>query len=274
MLGKLLKYEFKSTARTFFPLYLVLLGFALLSRFSLAGMEDIRMSQNEFLSVFFVIAIFGYVLVIFSVVMITFLVIVQRFYKNMTGDEGYLMHTLPVSTHKLIQAKIISGAVWEFATIFMIFLSLFVLLFQPWFLKDLGEMMQQISFAFGELAAQMGSMRLVLFALEFLLLTVVGTVGSILMIYAAIAIGHTFKTHRILGGVVAYMGLNMISQVVSGIVGVVVALPNANMIYPSMEGVMDMMNGAMGLGIILTAGFAVTWYFVTHYVLTSQLNLE
>ena len=37
MLGKLLKYEFKATARMYFPLYLAVLLLALLGRLSIGG---------------------------------------------------------------------------------------------------------------------------------------------------------------------------------------------------------------------------------------------
>ena len=40
MLSKLLKYEFKSTARIFIPLYVVLLVFSLVGRLSLSRMMD------------------------------------------------------------------------------------------------------------------------------------------------------------------------------------------------------------------------------------------
>ena len=37
MLGKLLKYEFRATVRLYLPLYLVVLVFGLLGRFSILG---------------------------------------------------------------------------------------------------------------------------------------------------------------------------------------------------------------------------------------------
>lgn len=280
MLGKLLKYEMKATARTFLPMYAILLVFSLLGRFSVAGMSDFRMQGNEFLNMVFVLVLVGYMMLMLSTMIITFIVIVQRFYKNLTGEEGYLMHTLPVSTHSLVLSKVIAGSIWQAASGLMIFLSLFVLLFQPWFLKDLAEALMSIGPWWAEFVAAVGAGRVTLLAVEMLASILLGAVSSTLMIYAAIAIGHTFKNHRLLGSAVAYIGLMMICQMVSGFVGVAVSFPFVNETYNmhNMAGLttlmMDFMNSTIGLALLMSVAFSAAWYFITHYILSSQLNLE
>ena len=53
--------------------------------------------------------------------------IVQRFYGNLLGREGYLMHTLPVTEAQLVGAKLISGTVWSVCSIFAAGLSFGIL---------------------------------------------------------------------------------------------------------------------------------------------------
>ena len=54
-----------------------------------------------------VISMVGYVVLIISISAITLIIMVQRFYKNLLGDEGYLMFTLPVKTWQNVLNKLI-----------------------------------------------------------------------------------------------------------------------------------------------------------------------
>lgn len=275
MLGKLIKYEFKSTWRTFAAVYSLLFAFALLTRFSLAGMDGPMFRDNKYMQVLFGIIVFAYVMIIFSALILTFVVIVQRFYKNLTGDEGYLMHTLPVSTHSLIQAKVVTAFVWETASVFAVILSLFALFFQPSFISAFADFMRELGELLRMGVDEIGVLRVILDISAMILLGVVSVVCGTLTIYASISIGHTFKKHRIFGAVAAYLALSMIAQTISGFVtaGVGMAVGNVSMPLSSIA-VNNMFFGIFGFLLILNIGFACAWYFVTSHVLSSQLNLE
>ncbi len=103
MLGKLMKYEFKATARLFIPMYLILL---VLSSVNWVLLELSGYSTNFTLfpagstlqNIFEMLAgttTMIYVLAIFAVLFLTFIIFVYRFYKNLLGGR-YLMMTLPV----------------------------------------------------------------------------------------------------------------------------------------------------------------------------------
>ena len=101
MLGKLMKHEFRATARRMLPLFLVVVLLSCFLRISTAVIDHSTRSLptilhmlNALLWVLFVLLLIG--CVVFAVV-----VMVNRFYKNLLTDEGYLMFTLPVSIHKL-----------------------------------------------------------------------------------------------------------------------------------------------------------------------------
>ncbi|MEG0542142.1 MAG: hypothetical protein RR528_07415, partial [Angelakisella sp.] len=216
MLGKLIKYELKSTARAFLPIYAVLLFFSILGNFSISGMMENMSSGSPLLELLSGLVIMGYVMAIFSVLIVTFVVILQRFYKNLTGDEGYLMHTLPVSAHSLIQSKLIASFIWEAATVLMVVLSVFILLFQPDFFRALPEFFAELNQVLRIAFTEVG-FGLILNILLFIAAMVIASISGTLLIYAAISIGHTFKKHRILGAVGAYMGLTMICQLIVGV---------------------------------------------------------
>ncbi|MEG2407137.1 MAG: ABC-2 transporter permease, partial [Clostridiales bacterium] len=102
MLGKLLKYELKSTARTFIPLYAAILVVAIVNGFTV-GTEMFEIQGIATL-------ILGGLMV--ALFVITIVVIIQRFKKNLLEDEGYLMFTLPVSPKMLVLSKYIVSLIW------------------------------------------------------------------------------------------------------------------------------------------------------------------
>lgn len=97
MLGKLLKYEFKASARLFLLLYGALLLVTIINSV-LLRIGDNLSEANWVYSLAQGIVMFSYIMLILAVAITTIVVIIMRFYKNLMGDEGYLMFTLPVST--------------------------------------------------------------------------------------------------------------------------------------------------------------------------------
>ena len=84
MLTKLLKHEFRATARIMGPLYLVLLAVALGFNFSARLMD----SGNFVLNMLAALVVMAYVVAITAVFIVAFILMLQRFYKNLLGDEG------------------------------------------------------------------------------------------------------------------------------------------------------------------------------------------
>ena len=103
MLGKLLKYEIKATARWFLPIYIIIFLFAFINRLinpfqKVGDTYTATVEGLNFLNFMRGISIFVYFALIVAVIAMTFIIIIQRFYKNLLGDEGYIMFTLPVKT--------------------------------------------------------------------------------------------------------------------------------------------------------------------------------
>ena len=124
MLKKLLKHEFRATARTYGGLYLALLAVSVLFGASIRGWNgtnsDVYSTAVDLLSL-------AYTAVLIGTAVVTVMTIVRRFYSNLLGREGYLMHTLPVTEAQLVGAKLISGTVWSVCSIFAAGLSFGIL---------------------------------------------------------------------------------------------------------------------------------------------------
>ena len=109
MLGKLLKYELKSTSRLMGVLYLAVLIVAAIVGFLARG-TIWQATQGNAIAV--VVSGLIYTLLIMTLMIVTVVMILQRFYKNLLKGEGYLMHTLPVPTWMLVASKTISSLIW------------------------------------------------------------------------------------------------------------------------------------------------------------------
>ena len=129
MLGKLIKYEFKATGRILLPLYGALLVFALINRllFRSSLDETINNTFGAIGGIANILSVFAYGCTMAAVFVVTFFVIVQRFYKNILGDEGYLMNTLPVKPYLNIINKILTSAIWTIVSCFVAFMSIILL---------------------------------------------------------------------------------------------------------------------------------------------------
>lgn len=105
MLRKLLKHEFRATARVMIPLYLITVLLAVLTRATALWAEMVTfdgMLGRNFLALLSGIIIFGFVLALIATFVVAVILAILRFRSNLMADEGYVMFTLPVSTHTLV----------------------------------------------------------------------------------------------------------------------------------------------------------------------------
>lgn len=198
MLFKLLKYDFRAMWKSFAPIWGAALALALVNRLTLfQGLlgRDIITNSNLLLFVFFAVIIAMFVLSI--------LFVVQRFSKGLLGNEGYLMHTLPVRPWELVASKLICGTVTWILSGIVACMSPFIMaplrlqwteIFQYSLWKDI----------FIGITKHPDVPVLIL---EFCLMVLSVIVQTIAAIYLAISISHLFPRFRRLAGGVAFIGL-------------------------------------------------------------------
>ena len=177
MLFKLLKYDFRAMWKQFSLVWGAALILALVNRFTMGGGAPLAAEQLSALMAL----TFGAVLVAMFVLAIIF--VVQRFSKGLLGDEGYLMHTLPVRPWQLVLSKLICGTVTWMGCGVVALLS--PVLMVPFHLPDLLQ--------FPWLDALRGLMKhpdvLALMA-EFCLVILSFIVLLIAVMYLSMAVGH------------------------------------------------------------------------------------
>ena len=254
---KLLKYEWKACARTCLPLYGVELLVAFINRLLysdigsklLYGIPSIVMTML-------------YAAIMVALFVVTAVVLVQRFYKNLLGSEGYLMFTLPVSVSQHILSKAIIAVAMCFLSCLVAFLSILLL----------SHGINPAAFSFFDLAA-------VPYVLEGLLWLVLCAFAAVLFIYLCIALGHLAKKHRLLMAFVWYFVLSTAVQ----IIGMLVLMAGGNAITESMAHSIVLFWKSMGSGAVhfvvlmlclVSAAAAAVCFAGTRYILTHKLNLE
>lgn len=279
MLRKLMKYELKATARVMLPVYLALLVMTVVAKFFfwMVNYGTNAMSLNRWVSAGMGISMGLYVMVITAAIVMTFVIIVQRFYKNLFTDEGYLMNTLPVTNHQHILSKLLIASFWSIVCGIVITLSIIILvtndinLFD--FFRGVGNVLSQMtaSETFHAWVA----------IIEFILLLLVSFVSSVLMIYVAIALGQLFNDHKILASFGIYIAITVALQIIGVILMLIVTSVYTSSgfdldawMMASEANAMLTIHGSMWLMILSNVVLGGAFYGVTAGIMKNKLNLE
>ncbi|MDW2799490.1 hypothetical protein RZO55_18105 [Clostridium boliviensis] len=266
MLGKLIRHELKATARYFLPLFLIAIALTPITRFTLwIG------NYPPILQFIPTVIVFLYVATLIIVASASILLIIHRFYKSMVTDEGYLMHTLPVSTESHIISKLTVASIWTVSSWLVIFISIFGMFYT----SDLFSVLtDKLSYAWFYINTTMNSSLLVLFIIEFLFMFLFGIFTSPLIYYAAIALGQVISKNKILGAIIGYF----IIQIASQIIGVIVMVPlgvYGDKLNESANSILAFFANFFFPIMILFAVFMQLLLFgITDYIFKKKLNLE
>ena len=257
MLGKLLKHEWKATARKYGLFYLILAAVTLFT----AAIHAIP-TDNVFFVMGEISLIVVYIISLFGVVFCSTGMAVVRFYKNMVSDEGYLTFTLPAKVEQLVISKFLVAVVWQLITVVLCILSLFCVFAVGHI--EMGVFFEEFTAVLKEFDG--------LFPV-FVVLMVVGIMYQILIYYLSIAIGQLFGTYKILASVLTYCVLGFVLEMVIGFVllgvfGLTGMLQMGDAMSVS-EGMTGLYLVSAGVSVIIGA----VSYFVTCYLLKKKLNL-
>lgn len=275
MLGKLLKHEFRATGRVMLPVLGVLVFVALLFNLSVRFYSG---SSSLLLNILFGLVVFSFIAGIIAAEIIALVLMINRFYKNLLGEEGYLMHTLPANVHELVWSKIIVSFVWFLVTNLLIIL---IGAGSALFLSgtDLAEVFRAFP-AWSEIWAELRAYEvyprhLVVLGLEYLLLILLGGVATCLHFYAAMALGHTVANHKGLFSVLFFIGISMFFSILSSMLGassvdgIERLFENADTAVGAIRSVQAVLGGVAGWELLQTA----ILYVATVLGLKRWLNL-
>lgn len=283
MLGKLLKYELKATSRVFLLLYPAIILLAFVNK--IMG-SILKHSSSNF--ALLPQGIFGmlYFILIVAVCVVTLVLIIQRFYKNLVGSEGYLMFTIPVSSTSLILSKLITAIIWAVASVSTIIASIFILVYYDGIFADISNGMSVVIQALNEY--DMPAAGIIAYAVAFM---VISLLFSILTVYTSISIGQLSTKNKLLTSIGAFFGISVLNQVLGTIVMIITVriLSLSESVVQTVEsssagtpeemltigkviyGMVASMSIAM---LVYISVMTVAMFFVSRYLLSKKLNLE
>lgn len=280
MLKKLLKYDWKSVSVLLLILHGVLLAYTLIGRIGIAfGLskygDTLTGSVAEAYGLVSGIYVLLYVFFILAITVTTYVFLAVRFHKNLFSDEGYLTHTLPVSPAKIMWSKILVSWAWividaAFVVASMLMLLLFKQTFEP-FQYAVSEFFSVLSGAYGTQNQ--------IFVILLILTVLVQIFGCYTMLVLfSMCLGSLFKTHKILGAVVSFFGINIMLSIVSTII--MFAVPgwsstgSVSVTSAANGGFIGGENSIFLFTFIWNLVLAVLFFLGSRYILSRKLNLE
>lgn len=274
MLGKLLKHEWKSVWKIPAILLGVLLGVSVF-----AGSTFFAPVWNSELNGLGILAMLVWMMYYFAIIGVSIgvtLYLAIHFYKTMFTDEGYLTHTLPVTSHALLISKILPMMAWQMLATVAILVS--VAIFGNMAILALnsdGLTFREIYGQIFEVLAEegfFGNMSLIGFITSMLCAFLAGIVSGAMMIVGSVSIGQMVGKHKVLGSIGAYFAINTVVQIISSIVFVPVVVFKVSNEMP--ESVFDVLTpcyfGMSVLAILVSVGL----YFLSEYLIRRKLNLD
>lgn len=270
MLTKLIKYELKATGRKLLPLYAALILFSLLNKiFAVGNLFCSSATNNAFQGIILFISVFVYICILVAVFVVTFFVTIQRFYKNLLGDEGYLMHTLPINPRTNIICKLVTSIIWNIISGFVVIISIFILIYESNLITELfTKVFPQMILV---LKSHGFSFSIITF--EFIIFFLLNSCNYITKIYASISIGHLFNSKKILLSFLAFIGLNISEKIIIYIFELITDFSlNLDSILQLDKS--EVIIASLLVPSAINALFFAAYFFITNYILKNKLNLE
>ena len=271
MFGKLLKYDFRSMLKQFAFIWPAALALAVINRFTLSSLESASATGETVAAV----AMMVFVSIMIAMFVITLIFVIQRFYKGLLGDEGYLMHTLPVRPWALIGSKLVCAVVLTVASI-LVAIAAILIIVSP--VIDLGEFFHVIRWLWDAICGGKNAANAFLACVEFLLLLLLGMAEGYLMLYLAMAIGHLFNKGRAAMSVAAYIGIHVVVSVLlsftRNVFGDMLYNFFDNLFWGKHDYPWQAVHMSLWISILVVAVGSAVYFLLTEYILRNKLNLE
>lgn len=269
MLKKLFVHEWKDSWKLVTLFNVIVLAFTIIGMVALSNGNWIKaVEKNAWYASIYVSYFLLYYFAILALGVATTFYFLIRFYKNLYTDQGYLMHTLPVTSHQLILSKAFVMYIWQVISGLVMFISILLLA------NSLVLGTENINIFKALLEIDFGDLDLnflgVLDIIIVLLIFVGCQVFSIMFGYLAISLGQLSKNHKLISSIGIYMGMQIVLQMVFSFFQIGFNLTVVNVERPS-EGLVF---AILCLIAIVVFAADIGMYAGSNYIMRNKLNLE
>lgn len=265
MLGKLMKYEWKATWKLLLSANALTLVMTILA-WCMIKMLDRSNSDFAMMDFTAVMVLLTYVGSMFAVSVGTTIYLIHRFYTSTYGDQGYLLHTLPVDTHHIIIAKILVSSAWVMINIVSIYLSVIFLF------ASSSEVFDTMMNGMKNTIEYLGAEKITAFTVIMTFVAFVFSVfADVLKVGACISLGQLSSNHKLMCSFGWYVVIYVVERVFSGIYFALQIAFYKGLSNTHFSSVFDhQWETTLIAGIIS----CVVYYVLAWYVMSRKLNLE
>lgn len=263
MLGRLMKYEWKATWKLLLPMNMLIIVMTFLACVTVRA--DIFNSDNDMMVFGAMIILLTYIGSMFVVCIGTAIFLIYRFYTSVYGDQGYLLHTLPVDKHHIIVAKVLVSTGWILAGMALMYASV-VFLF-----TERGEFLADFIDTFGGMIEYWGGAGMSGFVFLMTLVSVVFSVfARVLKVTACISIGQLSPNHKLLTAFAFYYGIYFAQKILSVFYFALIEMVNNLLDIDRFSYFDNSWEETLISGIL----YSVVFYLITWYMMEKKLNLD
>lgn len=258
-----MKYEWKATWKLLLPANALILVMTILAWFMIKMMD--HADDFDMMGFMMITVTMTYVISMFAVSIGTGIFLIYRFYTSTYGDQGYLLHTLPVDTHHIIIAKVVVSAAWELITIMSIYTSVLILF------SSISEFLESMMYGLKHTIESMGAGTITAFTVVMTLIAFLfSLLAKVLKVGACISLGQLSANHKLLLSFAWYFGIYVVEQIIQGIY-FAIQLLFLNRVSGSTYRYFDTQWETTLIAGIISC---VIYYLVTWYVMSRKLNLD
>ena len=252
MLGKLIKHELRAMLNKFSLVAIIFLIVSVIVRIMTLFEDAMEGSISFMMSFIFITSVF-----VIGLAGLNFFALfssVTRFQKNLFGDEGYLMHTLPVPSYYHIITKFVAGLITWIVSVIISMISVVIAFFG---VSEITGIVKVISEFFSFIA------KYPLQSFMVFILTTSSYCALIFLCYLCVCVTNFIPKGK--GAVNALMIIGAI--IVNNIIMSIITEFLAN----------SEIGSEITASLIYTAYFAVVsviFFFITNRIISRNLNLE
>ncbi len=269
MLGKLMKYEWKATWKLLLSANILTVVMTVLARCMVSLMDQVGHSDFRMVDFMAVMVLFTYVGSMFAVCIGTTIYLIHRFYTSTYGDQGYLLHTLPVDTHHIIIAKVLVSAAWVTINIVFIYLSVIFLL------ATSSEILHSMMEGMVDVIEYLGAEKISLFTVIMTLIAFIFSIfARVLKVGACISLGQLSSNHKLMLSFAWYVGIYVVEQMFQGVYFAIMVYVQEKAAYRSYRSYGSYFDNQWETTLLAAILSCVAYYLLTWYVMDKKLNLD
>ena len=276
MLKKLYKYDLKSVSLLLVILHAVLIVYTVIGRIGIFIAERaqafVSLEASRLWGIAGAFYIIGFILFILAIVLATVVYLAVRIQKNLFSDEGYLTHTLPVTPTQLLWSKVFVIWTWSIIDFICVVLSVLLLISYketlPILLENTSTVFQILSGSFG-VTDQLAKIVAVLDG-------IIQYFGFYpLLLLFSMCLGNLFKSHKVLGTILSFFGLNIILGLLNTMITLIIPGLSPFMQANLTQDNLSVYSGRLMIfTLVWNILFSVIFFMGSRYILTKKLNLD